>query len=249
MVLGIPFWRRHELSRIVMRHFGRWVQYARERPELDVEIKLVAVVTCEHDAASAAYATEAGWTVVDCPNKPLGRKFNATARAAKDLDADALLLMGSDNFISPKAFEVFARAIDKYRALGVQHCHFINSDTGHAVRWHYGLDHHRYKEPIGPARLINRDALEAVDWAPWDPSAFRGVDRTQTEKLMEQGIAWVLVPDDLTLIDVKTRESLNPFTPFIPAGVPVDLGKVLSAIPAEDAEEFRRTFPLGRGRT
>lgn len=199
-------WRRHELADAwwqgVTRIADQWAT-------LGYTVDIV-VSGSESQHLGRALLADAVWVRV--PNRPLGAKLNAAARVACQRGADALFLIGSDNWFSPGAIATAARyASQGHRYIGMEGCWFTEYGTGRAARFPgYPADHPRHGEPIGPGRYLDRRLVPA-DGCPWEPERERGMDDSMQRRCNLPRPALVMQTRESVLLDVKTRESLGAF--------------------------------------
>jgi hypothetical protein len=93
-------------------------------------------VICVGDGlAEKAICLEAGAEWVPFRNKPLGAKWNAGFIEAKKYDPDAVLYVGSSDWLSNDWTTTMQPYVNQHGIAGVPGCHFI--DIGHELRLVY----------------------------------------------------------------------------------------------------------------
>lgn len=119
-------------------------------------------------------AHELGAEYVDCDNAPLGAKFNASYRLARDWSPDYVLQWADDSGCSPDLFSVYARHLESGAPLiGLRDCWFDDDVAG----LHYFSGYtDQARGPIGIGRLMSMDLLARMAWSPVDPMKPRGID-------------------------------------------------------------------------
>jgi hypothetical protein len=172
------------------------------------------------NAADEELAHAFGIQTVRHRNEPLGAKFNAALRAARELDhPDYVLIMGSDDFFCGVVADVLAAmAAAHLGSLGLQDLYFADLDTGVMGYWpgyHPVVQAHRQLESAGCGRLLDRHTLEAVDWSLWQDDRHKGMDLTHVARMQECG-AWPVRLINVkalggVAIDCKTAENLWSF--------------------------------------
>jgi hypothetical protein len=178
----------------------------------DHQVTLIAAVS---DDEHAALAAEAGATVVETANRPLGRKFNAALQAAEGADADAVLIMGSDDFLCPVvAGALLAACVAGVPYVGLQDLYFLDLPTGQLRYWR-GYRGSRMGEPIGAGRLLRRELLDRCDWTLWAAHRHEGMDHSSMARA-----AAIAAPQLLNVraldgaaVDCKGPASINRFHP------------------------------------
>jgi len=126
---------------------------------------------------------------------PLGRKWNAAFLKARELKADAVLFVGSSDWVSDKWVEVMLPYLKTYDMVGKAGCHLLDikdSDSFRLVFWpgyrNGGLKHdphvrHRVKESIGIGRMISKAGLDKIDWKPFTNTSNNSLDWEMYQKL------------------------------------------------------------------
>lgn len=188
------FWRRPELTALFLRQFL-------SLPGID--LVLVAAVSPEDPEPSR----HRSWYFVEAPNSPLSDKFNAAMQCVKEMDVDAAMILGSDDFINARLIEKTAEMIDSGSAQVM---------PGSA--WFYSpmQDEMFYARcrKIGGGRTLSKAVLESCDYTPWESGYDRGIDIA-----MDRRLRYLAPPDridDLELEDaflcgVKTDVNLWSF--------------------------------------
>ena len=189
--LGMPAYKRHELLRIALANL-ECVKY-----ELRNEHELVVVVSCSpDDDPGIEDAAGAADVQVHVPNSPLGAKFNASVAELKGWNCDLIVSCGSDNLVVPDLFRMYARMVEFFDVIGLQDVYHYQPEGQWFSHWlGYGAHDlpnddckHRKGEPIGAGRCFSMRAMEALEWAPWEPHLEKNLDRPLWAKLDEHGL-------------------------------------------------------------
>jgi hypothetical protein len=219
-------WRRPELTDFVLAH------YAGVRKRLAGTLELVPVAVGSEGAASRVMAERHGFTYVEHPNQPLSDKWNAGLAPLRAAKVDAVFIIGSDDLVNDRAFLVYGTLLRRgLKFLGVQDLQFLDLATMRLVHWQ-GYTGKRAGEPVGLARCIHRDYLEAADWRLWESGLDRGLDYSMVVRLHpllgdaarmnERGL---LRCDDhgIAAVDVKSGYNMWAFEDIAQSGNTVDL--------------------------
>lgn len=89
-------WKRPELTRIVLDYYDNLVVEG---------VEFVKLAVGSEGADSLILANGNGWGYVEETNDPLGAKWNRGLQAFEDTDVDGVMVIGSDDLISPAYFE------------------------------------------------------------------------------------------------------------------------------------------------
>lgn len=135
--------------------------------------------------------SEANIEYVEVPNSPLSLKWDCALKLAKD--ADAVLILGSDDFLSVDSILLLRQELVSRNAsvVGLSSLHII-SPLLEILCWN-GYDiycqPHRYNESIGAGRLISSHILQLSDYSLWgDENRDKGLDGLMRTKLNQLGV-------------------------------------------------------------
>ena len=189
MKLGIhsAFWGRWELAQIFLDHCST----------LALEgVEIVFAGAYSYDGNDWKGALDAhGWRSVDVPNRPLGRKLNA-ALALLD-DCDAVMHLGSDDFISRGWFRYACRGIERTQMLGTSSGYFYSPVVNRLI--------YLKGARMGAGRVYRADILKAVKWSLWNPGLDKSLDRSATERLGWAIPGW---EDHETVEDMRAKNAM-----------------------------------------
>lgn len=173
-------WGRHALSDQVLHRYA----VVREGVAEHVDLELFAVGS-EGDA-SEALAVRNGWHYVEHPNRPLGAKWNAGLRAMRPYNLDAVLIVGSDDWVSENVFLHYGTLLRAgFVMIGLLDLHVLDLHTLRLLYWPgYPPESERAGETLGLARCLHRGLLDRLDWALWDDTREYVLDRNMTQRLV-----------------------------------------------------------------
>lgn len=176
-------WRREALTKVVLKYYQDLAH------TLSDKIDLTTLVVGSEGKPD--YMDEFGHEYVHSENKPLSNKWQTGIQKAKELEHDAVVIVGSDDLISEKQFRLYCDALDEgHLFYGVADLGISNNSR--SVYWPGYQPHfsaRRYLESIGAARMIATPLLKALDYKLWDTRPInKGLDRLITDKLDELGL-------------------------------------------------------------
>jgi hypothetical protein len=228
-------WKRRWLSKLTLR---------RVRNAAPPGTRLVAAVS---DPKDAFLATAEGWHPVTVQNQPLGRKHNAAMRACRG--ADAVVVVGSDNWLCDKFFEVMEPALEHANLLGVLDVYAVCSYNRLCAHFGGYAGRKREGDSLGVGRVLSGDLLERLDWRPWEDRLATGLDASMQRKLRE--IAEHVRRDHrsqenwgATVLGIKTNVNITPFEALLRQRTTrlVERDALLSAFPAEEVAALLKAF-------
>ncbi|HYF69098.1 MAG TPA: glycosyltransferase family A protein [Ohtaekwangia sp.] len=135
---------------------------------------------------------------VHIKNRFLGDKWNAAFKKAKDFNPDAVLFVGSSDWVSDNWFSVMEPYVEKYGFAGVPGC-FL-ADLGEEVRLCHWSGYafcrpERADETIGIGRMLSRRLLDALNWEPFSPILKNSLDRSMKDRAKTKGYVDHMVMD------------------------------------------------------
>lgn len=207
-------WRRPALTNIVMDYYSR--------------------LSFSHRRAVTSRLGESykGWTLSYHENQPLSDKWQHGLKSLKQDDFDALMIVGSDDLITPAYLDackyLIGAGADYVYLPG---CYFYDTSTDRMI-W-------AQAPRLGMGRCISRSLIERLDWQLWEPGLERGLDGSMATRIEATGTHKVIkIQDPLRYgyvgLDVKTSENIWSFDDVF--------GSLISyEVPAVDV--FNEYFP------
>ena len=219
-------WRRHAITRVFWDWFAHLETWWAEH-------ELVAVVGESGDPQHQAMLPP-GATLVSPPNQPLGAKFNATLTAARALEADAILIMGSDDLFCARTAQALLEAYPATQYSALRDLYFCDTPTGRLGYWQGYHQPLRIGEPAGCGRLLGAKYLDACEWKLWKDAMTRGMDHSsfRTLKAVNANPTLVTVKTIRGMaVDLKGPDNLWNFRQV--GAVPCDASVTLDRLPAD----------------
>ena len=135
---------------------------------------------------------------VQAPNKPLGNKWNLAFMRAKDFKPDAVLYVGSSDFVCDDWINIMRPYVEQYHLTGTPGCAFADVPSRgqiRVVKWS-GYVGERSNESIGIGRLLSKKLLDLLDWKPFDPTKDSSMDSSMKMKSAQFGYHDFMVKDE-----------------------------------------------------
>ena len=169
-----PFWGRENVSKIFWQNCQ------------DINLDVVACVT-RGDTVSELLASRHALKTVYC-NNLLGKKWQSGINACRDLEFDYILIIGSDDLVSPLFFTEHMNSLMEsgYDYIGTTDAVAV-SLMNKLCRYWEGYQGVRQNESVGAGRLISKNALNEIDYQLIDPTVKRGIDDVMHRKLVSAG--------------------------------------------------------------
>lgn len=203
-------WLRPELARLMLKH-----TVSIRVP--GVTVRVIAVYSPEDPDPATDVP---GVIYVRAPNEPFTDKWNAGSRAARLFDPDALMILGSDDFVS-EAYVADAcwliQSGSDYVMPGLFHFH--DQATGETIRC-------EAIGKVGAGRTYSRRVLDVLDFRLWEPGRSENSDKANCDRMAgrwEPARIWTPA-----FLGVKTHINRFTFDHMRRAfkGVPVDIDTV-----------------------
>jgi hypothetical protein len=168
-------------------------------------------VICSGDGIEERQLCESlGAVWVHARNKPLGHKWNQSFFKAKDFTPDAVVFVGSSDWLSDNWFSIMRPHVDKHGFAGVPGCDLV--DLGETIRgchWsgYKGYREERADETIGIGRMLSARLLHTIGWLPFNPIFDNSLDRSMKDKAAEFGFTDFMVRDErLNALSLSTHK-------------------------------------------
>jgi hypothetical protein len=157
-----------------------------------------------------AICLEAGSEWVSHQNKPLGAKWNKGFLAAKEYNPDAVLYVGSSDWLSDNWITTMKPYLDSHEMVGVPGMHLL--DIGTKLRlcnWH-GYQGERKNETIGIGRMLSKKLLDKIGWKPFDDTKDNSMDRCMKDKAKVVGVDdYFVIDDTIKALSLSTNKWIN----------------------------------------
>jgi hypothetical protein len=163
------------------------------RPLLKLTIqRLIHVNKVEHvicsgdDEEDRQTAVNAGAEWVNCANYPLSKKWNRSFHAASFYDPDYYLFVGSSDWLSENWLPVmYDHMKDGTGMAGKRDMYLLdNGANGYKRLCHWpGYIGERESETIGIGRILSAEAMEKLNFSPFDAGIHNGMDGSMQRRL------------------------------------------------------------------
>ena len=189
MVILTALWKRPALTEIFLSY------YSNMKERLEGQIDLVLVAVGSEGLATERISKNNGWKYIEAPNNPVSQKWNAGIKSLKDINADAVIILGSDDFISDNLLlEYKKRLNENYVLIGVKDMYVFDVATKRFGRWRGyrpNIYEDRTGETIGMARCISRKVMEMVNYDIWlNIGADSGLDGIMSSRFKSLGLEY-----------------------------------------------------------
>lgn len=175
--------------------------------------KIFKVICCGNLETDKKICLEnnAEWVQVD--NKPLGKKWNKGFYEAKKYAPDAILFVGSSDWISENWIQINYKYLPEYGMVGKRSFTMIDVPVNDPIsfcHWEGYPNNHRPGEPIGIGRLISKKFLEKINYEPFKNDADCSMDYYMYKICLEQGEKVKLInSDDSFFLSLSTNAWIN----------------------------------------
>ena len=144
-----------------------------------LKVNKVDHVICVGDISTddLQVCVDAGAYFVNHVNSPLGAKWNRGFYIAREMNPDAVVFVGSSDWLSANWLDVMLPQMQGNDMIGVAGFTMCDiRENLRAVHW-YGYTGQRAGEPIGIGRIISAAALDRMNWRPFDNDRENSMDR------------------------------------------------------------------------
>jgi hypothetical protein len=169
-----------------------------------------------------AYTSEADglWCVKNKVHSTQGKneinyKAQRSLSVCQFIDCDAVLLMGSDDYINASTLKRLKLLLKDHDYISFGSIVFEQGKT--KMLWPgYPQTTARHGEPAGAGKLLRRDLLDALTWQVFTGSNNSAVDYNAHNNITAraQSPIQVRAEDGCILVDVKDADSMTPLNKF-----------------------------------
>lgn len=205
-------WGRDELTKIVLAYYSDLAVLLAEEG-----ISLHLCCTGSVGEHSRAITNGAGWHYTEHQNNPVSQKFNAVFKAAEATNPDLVVLIGSDDLISPEVFRFYAATVKPTHPclVGLKDLYFYSISEGQTL--HFPGYGDPAPKTIGAGRCYSRHILNMLQWQPWGNEQLnRGLDSASTARMRRMGIyeqSYTMAETSGIAVDIKDKQTaLTPLS-------------------------------------
>ena len=142
-------------------------------------------------------------------NSPLSFKWNAAVMTLEEIDFDAVILLGSDDYIDKNFLSFVKKNIKKYDMIGFKDIYFKDGDS---VYYWEGYKNSRRGEPSGAGKVYTKTFLEKMKYNLFAEAKDRGLDGISWKRVKNTDakiLVTTLKENNIFLCDVKDGEGLT----------------------------------------
>ena len=156
MCILVPIWKRNWLTQHLLSYYHLF--------ESDNIRYRVVVVGSEGDISRKVAR---GLDYVEAENHPLDKKYDEGFKFCQQFNPDAVVLVGSDDFITKNYFEWAMNSINFGYDM-VAFLDFYLADIVSKKVWYWGgYDGKRDGQSIGAGRVFSKNILDKMNWMPF----------------------------------------------------------------------------------
>lgn len=146
-------------------------------------------------------------------NRHLGGKWNLAFLKAKDYNPDAVVFVGSSDWICDDWFKLMRPYVEEHGFAGTAGCYMADvADSIRVCNWlgYKTCRPERADETIGIGRMLSRRLLDAIGWQPFNPVLKNSLDRSMKDNAKKKGYVDFMVHDErLKALSISTNQWIN----------------------------------------
>jgi len=178
------------------------------------EIQIVLVVSENTERLFFQSLNYPNVHITTAPNNPLGLKWQSGVNYAKKINADPLIILGSDDTLKPGFVKNAIKLLDKYDFIGLKRFYVKQARKVFTIDYKPAM-------PIGGGRIYSAKALELIRWKVFNPGKNKHLDDDGFNAVVRSGGKVLLVSDikkhGLELVALKGDWAMmNPFNRYHP---------------------------------
>jgi hypothetical protein len=174
--------------------------------------KIVVVATLEEDINFLKSLETTSLHIVPHSNYTLGAKWDAGVQKCKELGANPLIIVGSDDFLSANFIEKACELSQKYDFIYFTKWYIFDQISLKSYFLRY-----RMIFPLGSGRVFSGSFLDRMHWKLFDSGVNHHLDDYVFDNLTDNDRI-LMNPDGMSLLAVKGRhETMNPLKQILQA--------------------------------
>lgn len=177
--------------------------------------EIVVIVSGSEGNRSKNLVEKHGFIYCEMPNSNLASKVNAPVKIARNLKADYIFAMGSDDVISVEAFNIYIRQMEKgIDFIGVTDFYFYDTVSKKSIYWGGYLEKWRFGHTCGACRAISKKLLEKWNWTVWESKHNTVLDNSIQDKLTitkHSSCLFSLKHQGVFAVDIKSQTNMTKF--------------------------------------
>lgn len=142
-------------------------------------------------------------------NDPLSIKWNAAVMSLEDVEFDAVILLGSDDYVDERFVQFVSDNIDGHDMIAFTDLYF--ESDGHLYYWG-GYEDGRKGEPAGAGKVYTKAFLERIKYNLFHEARNRGLDGVSWRRCKAANAKMLITSvreNDLFLCDVKDGQGMT----------------------------------------
>lgn len=156
----------------------------------------VRAVICVGGDAEEFTCKQAGAFFVRHENRPLGKKWNAGFLRAQKFNPEAVLFVGSSDWLSDNWLNVAMPFVNEYDIIGKTDFYMLDVPKEGSIRSAFWVGYGagaRENEPIGIGRVVSARMMDKMNWQPFDDNRNNSMDWMMYQKTLQLGGAVKLI--------------------------------------------------------
>lgn len=168
-----------------------------------------SVICIGHTSSECDVVESSGGIFYPTPKaSTLGQKWTMAVNIAKELEPDAIMIMGSASMVSDNWIDELLPHLDTYDMVGAAGIHYFHYEGRKLCYW-AGYPGGRHGEPIGVGRLIRRSFLEKSGWNIFDKNLNSGLDSSTMKKIAYYKGSVSIIKHNACSVRVSTDKWIN----------------------------------------
>jgi hypothetical protein len=221
---------------------------SRVRDQFDIEMMVIG-----SDGDVSKNMTEGyGHLYYEYPNKPVSNKWNGGMAKIREYEPDYVMMLDSDDFLSDSLFEEYVRLVNTgaYNMIGVVDSYFVSFHLkrAHFDKCFYWPGYGKRDVIMGCSKVVSREILDAVDWAPWPDGRGGGLNNHFHKKVSsainfnyKRGVISVKGGNHLH-IDIKTNGNISSIATLWKEKKLLDFAELVHAHLPKDEADFMEEY-------
>lgn len=184
------------------------------------DFNFINIVVDSDETNKEVFKNDNSFIYLQYGNSPLSHKWNYGSQFLKNIAFDNLIIIGSDDIIDDKLFDIYKSKIQKgVDFIGVKDLYMYDMISNRMFYWEgYDKESKRHGESIGMARCLSKKIVESLNYNLWGLELDKGLDRSMSERIDkycgEYSKYIFNIKDNGISFDIKSKKNVTKLKDF-----------------------------------
>jgi hypothetical protein len=207
IVITTMVWKRWEI-------FEMWADGVKNIISYFNNVDIKVVIAGSEGNESRKRVEKHCFHYIEHPNMPLSNKANARLSACKQFNPDYVVLVGSDDIISIKAFDfILSKMAKGYDEIAPMDIYYFDT-VSQTAAYSHGYQNRRKGEPVAVGRALSKYVLNKCNWNLWPQNIPCSLDRFSKKRINQfkrNHFYYRCKDEGIVICDIKSKTNITKF--------------------------------------